>query len=228
VAVDTPMPANESLQQVADLFSQPAVVEEMNERLQLGLREWEAGVVDRFLPATGRILDLGCGAGREAIALARLGYEVVAADMSTEQLGRAKANAAEAGVTVQWALVDGLTVPTGPFDAIVMWAQVIGNMQQRGDQLALLQRCHEALRPGGVTSASGHYRDFCCREWGDQTEGHWFYPTGSWEPGALKYWMFTRETLTELVEEAGFEALATEVPDSLKAIVHVVGRRPMG
>lgn len=217
---------HERLQPVADLFAAPAVVEEMDQRLGLGLHPWEADVVDRYFPLAGRVLDLGCGPGREALALARRGYDVVGADLAEAVLVRARVNAAAAGVNVTWVLVDGVHVPPGPYAAITLWAQVLGNIEQRADQLALLTNCREALAPGGVLSASGHYADFCRRTWGDQTSGDWFFPTGSWEPGTLKYHLFTAETLAGLLREAGFDVLATEVPATLPAIVHVVARRP--
>lgn len=215
-----------SLKQVADLFSEPPVVEEMDARLGIGLQEWEAEVVQRYFPLSGRILDVGCGPGREAIALAQRGYDVVGADISEAVLERARANAAEAGVAVEWVLVDGLNLPPGPFDAITMWAQVLGNVERREDQVALLRNCREALKPGGIISASGHYEPFCRGTWGGQTDDDWFYPTGSWTPGALKYHMFTSETLEAILREAGFEIVATEVPESLKAIIHSTAKRP--
>lgn len=223
-----PKPTNPSLKQVADLFSEAPVVEEMHARLGMGLHRWEAEVVERYFPATGRILDLGCGPGREAIALAQLGYEVVGADISEAVLERAQVNAADARVTVEWRLVDGLNVPPGAFVAITMWAQVLGNIEQREDQLTLLANCHGALRPGGIISASGHNSEFCRRVWGSQTEGDWFYPTGSWKPGELKYHMFTADTLEALLRQAGFEVVATEVPDSLLAIIQTVARKQEG
>ncbi len=46
----------------------------------------------------GRVLDLGCGEGADAVWLATSGWEVVAVDVSTTALGRARAHAATAGV----------------------------------------------------------------------------------------------------------------------------------
>lgn len=48
-----------------------------------------------------RILDLGCGAGHNAIALARHGAKVIAVDESSDQVAEARAAAEQAGVKVE-------------------------------------------------------------------------------------------------------------------------------
>ena len=44
------------------------------------LKEWEKTVAGHF-PSGARILDIGCGLGREAFALHDLGFEVVGIDI---------------------------------------------------------------------------------------------------------------------------------------------------
>ncbi|MCE5240138.1 class I SAM-dependent methyltransferase [bacterium] len=215
-------PANHRLGEVADLFSQPDILEEMQARMGLGLRAWEEAVIAAHFPPTGRLLDVGCGPGREAIALAQRGYEVVAVDVSAAELERARSNAAAAGVTLELVLVDGLKMPAGPYDVAVLWVQVLGNMHSYEDQLALLESCYGVLKPGGIISASGHNREFCQAEWHSQMEGDWFYP---WGLGGFRYATFTPETLERPVRAAGFEVIHTEVPASLAAIMHTIGRR---
>lgn len=53
-------------------------------------------------PARGRVLDLGTGPGTHAVDLARLGYDVVATDISPSALARAKALARKARVTIDF------------------------------------------------------------------------------------------------------------------------------
>jgi SAM-dependent methyltransferase len=48
-----------------------------------------------------RILDLGCGAGHNAIALARQGAKVIAVDESSDQVAEARAEAERAGVKLE-------------------------------------------------------------------------------------------------------------------------------
>lgn len=60
--------------------------------------------IDRLPP--GRALDLACGAGRNAIRLARAGFDVDAVDVSPVALDMAARAADEAGVAVNWIEAD--------------------------------------------------------------------------------------------------------------------------
>lgn len=78
----------------------------------------ESVVAGREPPA--RVATLGCGIGRESIALARLGFEVTGVDFSPTAIDRAREAAADAGVAATF-VVDDLTDlrhVDGPFDLI--------------------------------------------------------------------------------------------------------------
>jgi len=71
---------------------------------------WPEGVIEfaitthalqKHLPRSGRILDIGGGPGRYSIWLAQRGYQVVLADLSPNLLEIARARIAEAGVQSQ-------------------------------------------------------------------------------------------------------------------------------
>jgi SAM-dependent methyltransferase len=69
----------------------------------------------------GRALDVGCGTGDNAIALARRGLSVTAIDVADRPLARAREKAATAGVAVDFRQVDvtSLGPELGPFDLLV-------------------------------------------------------------------------------------------------------------
>jgi SAM-dependent methyltransferase len=78
---------------------------------RFGLVPWERRDVEESwkllfdqpdAPAPGRALDVGCGSGRDAVYLARRGWQVTAVDFVDEALAKAKERAAEAGAQVQW------------------------------------------------------------------------------------------------------------------------------
>lgn len=68
----------------------------------------------------GRVLDVGCGEGGDAVWLARQGWEVTALDPSRVALERARSHAEAARVEVTW-LLGGLldvSLPEGGFDLV--------------------------------------------------------------------------------------------------------------
>ncbi|SEH01488.1 Methyltransferase domain-containing protein [Nonomuraea solani] len=78
-----------------------------------------ASHVERGLLTPGRVLDLGCGPGRNAVHLASRGFEVDAVDLSPAAVAWGEERAAEAGVKVRFlcgdAFASGLT---GPYDLV--------------------------------------------------------------------------------------------------------------
>lgn len=99
-----------------------------------------------LLPNAGRALDLACGAGRNALFLARRGLQVDAVDISAEALARGRAAAPD--LPIRWCLQDlddGL--PPDPYDVIVNVRYV---------NPALLGSLLPNLREGGVLLVEQH------------------------------------------------------------------------
>ena len=101
------------------------------------------------------VLDASCGPGTQAVALARLGYSVTAADPSAGLLARARRNAAGDGVADRLTFVQSdfqnlLRSVQGSFDAVLTKGNALPHLL-RDDQIeeALLV-FHELLRPGGL------------------------------------------------------------------------------
>ncbi|MEU5938807.1 class I SAM-dependent methyltransferase [Micromonospora sp. NPDC047548] len=67
-----------------------------------------------------KVLDIGCGAGDLAIALARRGDQVTAIDISRVAIDMARAKAAGEGLTVHFEVQDAtqLSLPSAPFDSV--------------------------------------------------------------------------------------------------------------
>ncbi|MGW1717193.1 class I SAM-dependent methyltransferase [Streptomyces sp. NPDC002156] len=100
----------------------------------------------------GRVLDLGCGPGRNALRLAARGFRVDAVDLSPTAIAWAEERAAEAGADVRFlcgdafALADGAL--DGPYD-LVYDSGCFHHLppHRRVSYLALLDR---VLAPGGL------------------------------------------------------------------------------
>jgi SAM-dependent methyltransferase len=105
--------------------------------------------------APGRALDVACGEGRNAIWLARQGWDVVAVDFSSVGLDKARRLAGAAGVSVDWREAD-VTVwdPPGEFDLVV-----VSYLQLSQPELeAVFSRIVPSVASGGTIIVVGHDR----------------------------------------------------------------------
>ncbi len=79
-----------------------------------------ARALDELELAGGRVLDLGCGPGTQAVALAARGFSVTGSDISWTAINGAKRRAGEAGAQVAFVVDDVLDSNLdGPFDIVI-------------------------------------------------------------------------------------------------------------
>jgi SAM-dependent methyltransferase len=113
-------------------------------------------VVDRLaaaIPPRCRVLELGCGSGRDAALLLALGFDVHAVDGSVGMRDRALALHPELNGRLTRAELPGV-LPFGAasFDAAMSWAVI---MHLSGDSLpAVFAEVARVVRPGGVFAYS--------------------------------------------------------------------------
>jgi SAM-dependent methyltransferase len=117
-----------------------------------GEARWLADVFETFsTEPVRRVLDLGCGTGSHAIALAELGYRVTGVDRSPAMLAIAASRPGAATLPVTWACRDIRDLHVdGRFDAAVMMFNVAGYLADESDLHAALAGVRRALRPGGL------------------------------------------------------------------------------
>jgi SAM-dependent methyltransferase len=104
-----------------------------------------------------RVLDASCGAGSQAIPLAQLGFEVVAADPSTGMLRQAVEIARQYKVRdkIHFIRADFLDLPKmvtgrGVFDAVITKGSALPHLTEDSEIEAALFNFYNFLRPGGI------------------------------------------------------------------------------
>ncbi len=139
---------------------------------------YETDAIAAFLqlPRGAKILDLACGQGRHAVALAQMGHRVTGLDLSPSLLAHARQAADAAGVSVTWLESDMRDLPwQDEFDAVINITSAFGYFPTDEENEAVLRQVAKALKPGGQFLIETMHRDYIVREY----QQHDWYETES-------------------------------------------------
>ncbi len=101
------------------------------------------------LPPGSRILDLGCGQGRDALAAARRGHRVVGVDLSPTGVEQMVARAESEALAVTGVVADIVAyTPAAEFDVVVL-DRVLHMLPDHPTRRGVLTRMVQAVAPGG-------------------------------------------------------------------------------
>ncbi len=141
-----------------------------------GTEQEVAFVVDQLgLRPGARVLDVGCGPGRHALALAARGIDVVGVDISKTFIDLATAAAQQAGVGGRARFVRGDARSleyASEFDAVLSLCQggfgLVGRIEDGAADLSVLQGMARAARTDGAVVASAFSAYFQVRHLEEQ------------------------------------------------------------
>jgi SAM-dependent methyltransferase len=114
--------------------------------------EREAAFLERTLALTPgeALLDLCCGPGRHALALAQRGLRVTGLDLSEVYLEELRRAAAEQHLEIETVRGDMRSIPfKGHFDAVINMFSSFGYLESEAEDAKVLAAIAQALKPGG-------------------------------------------------------------------------------
>ncbi|MDJ0703079.1 MAG: class I SAM-dependent methyltransferase [Leptolyngbyaceae cyanobacterium MO_188.B28] len=98
------------------------------------------------------ILDVSCGIGTQAIGLAKLGFQVTASDLSSQEIERATQEARQREVAIDFSVCDMRRIRDRhhrQFDLVLSCDNSIPHLLTDEDILLALQQMYACTRPGG-------------------------------------------------------------------------------
>ncbi|MCP9627677.1 class I SAM-dependent methyltransferase [Rhodopseudomonas palustris] len=134
----------------------------MSEHYHLIFQDWEASmrhqgrVIDSLLRSSapsGPVLDCACGIGTQSLALAALGFEVDASDLSAAEAARAKREAVARGLQVRVRVDDMRRLESAPvahYGAVLCMDNALPHLDSDEDIGSALRAMRSRLRPGGL------------------------------------------------------------------------------
>ncbi len=149
-----------SLRSVVEKYHDAKEVLYYSQRAFAGLDGEEQHLSNQFMKRRGRVLNIGCGAGREAFALAEAGFEVVGIDVAPPMIAEAKRHAQTSGIPIQFDVKDATTLDYPPKSFDYMWisAAVYSHIPSRQLRIQTLKKINDLLTPNGMLFFSVEYQ----------------------------------------------------------------------
>lgn len=116
-----------------------------------GLRSDELDLLMASREPPGNLLLLGLGGGRDAIALAKMGFRVTGVDYIPALVDWAKRNAARHGITIEGLVqeISRIDVPSEAYDVVWLTTEMYSCVPTRVRRVEMVRRVARSLKPGG-------------------------------------------------------------------------------
>lgn len=191
---------------------------------RVGLWRAETLLFENYFLKSGCFLDLGCGAGRVAIGLWRVGYQnICGVDLSPTMIAEARNISASMGLPIVFKEGDAcdLAFSDGLFDGVIFGFNGLMQIPYHSKRRKAMQEVFRVLKPGGVFIFTTHDRAYSrsvnwaeeAQRWADGLQnpdlidfGDTLYPTPS---GTVFIHIPSQEAILADLGLVGFKLLKT-------------------
>lgn len=209
-------------------FSDPAIVlDYARAAVNVGLWNSEKILIEKFIPADAEILELGCGAGRVAFALAKCGRaKITATDFSPAMISAAEEINLRERADIAFSVADATALPFPPesFDAVIFAFNGLQMIPRRERRLRALNEIFRVLRPNGIFIFTGHDRSVPARRehwekererWRNRSRDPMLDDFGDWNHDTPAGTMFIHsadpDEMRAALEKTGFRVLFSDL-----------------
>jgi SAM-dependent methyltransferase len=123
------------------------------------------GIIREFAPGARTVLDVACGIGTQSLGLAARGYDVAASDITATSVERARQEAADRSLHIEFSIADMRTAHAHhgrEFDVVLAADNAIPHLLSDNEILDAFREFRLCTKPGGVCVVS--VRDYAAME----------------------------------------------------------------
>ena len=124
-----------------------------------GLEEWEQYFLNKYMRGKGKVLNIGCGAGREAINFAKKGFKVTGIDISENMIKVAKEESRIYNFDIDFdvcSVTDIDKYESLSFDYIVFTRALYSYIPEKNLRIEVLKKAKKLLANNGFIAISGY------------------------------------------------------------------------
>jgi SAM-dependent methyltransferase len=145
------------MRETADFYSALApvfhlVYPDWEAAIQRQASDLDAVIREQWGNASRKLLDVACGVGTQTLGLAKLGYSVTASDISESAVERARREAEQRGLPIDFSVADMREVSRQhlqPFDVVIACDNSVPHLLSDAEILAAFKEFFRCVRPGG-------------------------------------------------------------------------------
>ncbi len=185
------------------------------EEILRGNLVWPDERVIRFVKKNFKVpavlLDFGCGAGRNAIALAQEGFEIVAMDYTQEAVQAVKRKAESENLKITVIKNEGFDIPVNSesMDGIIADGSLFYNNKE--DNTIILQNLCKALKAGGKIWADWRSERNTLIEKGTRLENGLYKLGEDSSRDGCRYFFCNEQEVRQIYEKAGLRVESLEL-----------------
>jgi ubiquinone/menaquinone biosynthesis C-methylase UbiE len=200
-----------------------------SENIEAGLDPDEATLLEKIPLKNGKLLLLGAGGGREAVYLAKKGFEVTGVDFSAGMMKSALENARKKGLAITGLVqeISQLEVPDNSYDIVWLSSAMYSSIPTRKRRLMMLKKISKALKPNGYFICQFHWDtrmnaspkgEFIRKVIAFLTIGNLSYEKGDilWHNLEFIHAFFSEKDLQSEFRAARFHVEHIQIPDDMK------------
>lgn len=149
----------EAIFSVKEKYNQEEEVTHHRNAIQEGLEEWEQYFLEKYMGKKGEVLNIGCGAGRESIALARRGFDVTGIDISENMIKSAKELSKSHNLNIEFDVCSATDIDRykdSNFDYIIFTRALYSYIPRKNLRIEVLRKAKKLLSNSGLIVISGY------------------------------------------------------------------------